>query len=238
MRLSYYPIISKMLSAMNLGEVFDFANQHEELFSKPYVTVARQPGTGGKIIAELVSKKLEFDFVNKEIVEDIAVSIKKRSAIIKSLDENGRSVVNDIIHSLFNEEYIDDYTYIKELAKVMLAYMHMGRIVILGRAGNFLSPPCMGLHVDIVASMKTKIANTVQFEGLSMEKARERILKVTAEREKFTSQYFKKDVWNPKYYDLTINTDCLSNEGAANIIVEAFYEKYPAKVRYSSIFRK
>ena len=238
MRLSYYPIISKMLSAMNLGEVFDFANQHEELFIKPYVTIARQPGTGGRIIAELVAKKLGYDFLNKEIVEDIAESTKKRSAIIKSIDENGRSVINDVIHSLFNEEYIDDYTYIKELAKVMLAYMHKGRVVILGRAGNFISPACKGLHVDIVAPMKSKVANTVEFEGLDSATSKARIQKVTLEREKFTTQYFKKDVWNPQYYDLTINTACMSNEAAANVIVEMFYQKYPVKQRYGSLFKK
>ncbi len=121
MRLSYYPIISKLLSSMNLGDVFSFASQNESLFVKPYVTIARQPGTGGRLIAELVAKKLSFDFLNKEIVEDIAQSTKKRSAIIKSIDENGRSVINDVVHALFNEEYIDDYTYIKELSKVMLA---------------------------------------------------------------------------------------------------------------------
>jgi cytidylate kinase len=238
MRLSYYPIISKLLSSMNLGDVFSFASQNESLFVKPYVTIARQPGTGGRLIAELVAKKLSFDFLNKEIVEDIAQSTKKRSAIIKSIDENGRSVINDVVHALFNEEYIDDYTYIKELSKVMLAYMLKGRVVLLGRAGNFISPACRGLHVDIVAPMKTKIANTVKFEGLEPAKAKARIQKITSEREKFTTQYFKKDVWNPQYYDLTINTVCLSNEAAANMIVEAFYQKFPAKERYGTLFQK
>lgn len=223
---------------MNLGDVFSFASRHENLFTKPYVTIARQPGTGGRLIAELVAKKLSFDFLHKEIVEDIAQSTKKRAAVIKSIDENGRSVINDVVHALFNEEYIDDYTYIRELSKVMLAYMLKGRVVILGRAGNFISPACRGLHVDIIAPMKTKVANTVQFEGLDATAAKARIQKITTEREKFTTQYFKKDVWNPRYYDLTLNTSCLSNQAAANIIVEAFYQKFPAKERYGSLFLK
>ncbi len=116
--------------------------------------------------------------------------------------------------------------------------MLKGRVVLLGRAGNFISPACRGLHVDIVAPMKTKIANTVKFDGLEPAKAKARIQKITSEREKFTTQYFKKDVWNPQYYDLTINTVCLSNEAAANMIVDAFYQKFPAKDRYGTLFQK
>jgi len=223
---------------MNLGELFSFARKHQELFVRPYITVARQPGSGGRIIAEKVAAKLKYEFIHKEIIEDIAASTKKRTAVIKAIEERGRSKIDDIIHSLFNEEYVDDYTYIKELSMVQLAYMQKGHIVILGRAGNFISPPCRGLHVDIVAPFKHRVENTIKFEKLDASAAKERVARVTLEREKFTQQYFKKDVWNPDYYDLTINTQCLNNDQAANMIVEAFYQKFPAKERYSALFQK
>jgi cytidylate kinase len=222
---------------MNLHDVFSFIKNHGEMFTKPYITVARQPGSGGKLIAQALAKDLGYTFLDEEIIEAIADNTRKRRAIVKAVEERSRTRIEDIVHALFNPEYMDDYLYIRELAKVMLAYMHKGHVVILGRGGNFISPPNSGLHVNIVAPFELRVERAVLYEKLDKATAKRRVAKVTAEREAFAQQYFKKAVWESEHYDLTISTQVFSIESAKKIIIDAFYEKFPASKRYSALFQ-
>ena len=71
---------------------------------RPFITVSREAGSGGKLIAELVAKKLGFKLYNKEIIEMTAKVAKKRKVLIESLDERERGFMDDLVHSLLNPE--------------------------------------------------------------------------------------------------------------------------------------
>jgi hypothetical protein len=42
----------------------------------PVITVSGQPGSKGSIVAEQVAKRLEFDLFNRDIMKEIAQSVK------------------------------------------------------------------------------------------------------------------------------------------------------------------
>ncbi len=198
----------------------------EESFIHPFITVAREPGSGGAPIAQLVAQKLGFEFVDEQIVDEIARSTKRRRAIIQEIDEKSRSRIEDIVQSLVNLEYIDEETYIAELVKVILSYAHKGKCVILGRGSNFITPFAKGLHVSITAPYETRVQRAMHFEGLSESKAKEVIAKVEEERNEFTRQYFKKSSRHRNVFDITINTTALTVPQSSQIIVEAFKQKF------------
>ncbi|MCA9369103.1 MAG: cytidylate kinase-like family protein [Pseudomonadales bacterium] len=225
----YYPLINKALTFFNLKE--DITVQAENSFTRPFITIAREPGSGGAPIAEAIAEKLGFEFVDEQIIDEIARSTKKRKAIIKAIDEKHRTKIEDVVHSVLNAEYIDDSAYITELIKVVLAYAYKGKCVILGRGANFITPFAKGLHVNITAPYNIRVQRAIDYEGHNMAKAREIIAKVEKERNEFVKQYFKKDPKKVNSYDLTINTTYCHFDQARDIIIEAFFQKFKHSVK-------
>lgn len=225
----YYPLINKALNFFHLKE--DVVIHPEHSFTRPFITIAREPGSGGAPIAEAVANKLGFEFVNEQIIDQIASSTKKRKAIVKAIDEKNRSKIEDIVHSVLNSEYIDDSAYITELVKVVLAYAYKGNCVILGRGANFITPFAKGLHVNITAPYKVRVQRAIDYEGHSMAMAKEVIAKVEKERTEFVKQYFKKNPKKMNSYDLTLNTTYFHFDQAQDIVIEAFYQKFNHSIK-------
>jgi cytidylate kinase len=236
MNISYYPFIDKALSLFNLRERMMNADaKNSSSFVTPFITIAREPGSGGAPIAKAVAQKIGFEFIDEQIIDDIAKSTKKRREIIKQIDEKSRTGIEDIIHSALNTEYVDDLKYVRELFKVILAYAHQGKTVILGRGANFITPFAKGLHVNITAPHKIRVQRAIDFEGHSESKAKAVIAKTERERKDFVKQYLKKDINDVGAYDLVINTSYFRMAEASDLVIEALYRKFPVSLKYGSL---
>lgn len=243
MSYHYYPLVNKILNSLKVkNSAFHLLNlagsDPDSLFTKPFVTVARDPGSGGAPIARLLAQKLGFEFVDQQIVDEIAHSTKQRRAIISAIDEKHRTRIDDMIHSMLNPEYVDDIKYVTELSRVIIAYALKGHVVILGRGANFLCPFGKGLHVNITAPYENRIQKAVDFEGLTPRQARKIVTETEFERRQFVKQYFKKNLLDPNYYDLTINTAYFDLEEATRVILAAFYQKFSRLYRYKALISK
>ncbi|MCX6816393.1 MAG: cytidylate kinase-like family protein [Candidatus Beckwithbacteria bacterium] len=194
---------------------------------RPFITISRESGSGGKPIAQLVAKKLKYKFYNKKLIDLTAKETKKRQALIASLDEKDRGMVEDLVYSLLSPDYVDEETYFKHLCHVILTVARKGNCVILGRGANFITGGYGGLHVRIEAPFLVRSGYTAQYEKLSIYEARERMQRLDKERKKFIQEHFGKDPSNPNYYDLVINTTYLNIAQAAEIILTAFKNKFP-----------
>lgn len=241
MSAHYYPLINRLFS---FNRVKDSLYEHlKELqgdgsgFTKPFITIDREPGSGGAPIAQAVATHLGFQFVDQQLIEEVARNIKKRKSIIQEIDEKGRSVIEDFVQSAINPEYVDDMKYMKELARVVLAYALKGHVVILGRGASALTPFGKGLHVNIIAPYDVRVHRAINFEGHSLKDAKKVIAKVEDERSSFIKQYFKKSPDDADTYDLVINTRNFSINDARDVIVEAFYRKFSRTVRYGSLWK-
>ncbi len=229
MAINYYPLIDKLLKSFNLKNKLISEKPElirESSFITPFITVAREPGSGGAPIARRVAEILKFDFVDDQIVEEIAQSTRKRKAIISEIDEKSRTQIQDIVHAVLNTEYVEDTRYVSELVKLILTYAHKGKSVILGRGANFVTPFAKGLHVNYVAPYEIRVQRAMDFEGHNREKAKQVIAKVEKEREDFIKHYFDTNIKKRSAYDLTINTAYFRVEEAANLTVEAFKQKF------------
>lgn len=238
MSTHYYPLINKIITQLRLRD----SNQQLSAitaspFVRPFITVAREPGSGGRPVAKLLAERLSFTFVDEQIVEEIARSTKKRKAIIQEVDEKTRDNISDLVHSLFNKEYVDDVKYLTELARVILTYAIKGHAVILGRGANFITPFAKGLHVNITAPYDVRVKRAMDYEGHSEEKAKQVIKEVETERNDFVKQYLRKNPQKTNSYDLSINTTYFSVAETAEVLEEAFYRKFPRSVRYPAMFR-
>lgn len=199
---------------------------------KPFITISREAGSGGTPIAKLVARKLKFKFYNKKFIDLIAKETKKRKALIQSLDEKDRGMIEDIVQSFFNPDYVGEETYFKHLCRTMMTLAKKGNCVIIGRGANFVTSAYGGLHVRIVAPFLVRAGYTAQYEGYSIYEARERMQKFDKDRKEFIKKQFGKDPSNANYYDLVINTTGLKPELATEVILTAFKKKFPDWKKY------
>ena len=205
-----------------------FFGKHENnLKFKPFITFSRESGSGGKLIAKKVAKKLNFDYFDKKLIELTAKKAKKRKALIGTLDEKERGFMDDLIHSLLNPDYVCEQTFIKSLFEVVLSVARKGYCVIIGRGSNFITSQYGGLNVRIVAPFLVRAGYTAKYEKYSLYEARNRVKKFDKDRKDYIKQYFGKNPSNANYYDLVLNTTYLSIDQAVDIVVKAFKCKFP-----------
>lgn len=243
MALDYTELINKVMLGLRLRDrqsSIDYSSYSplESGFSKPFITIAREPGSGGHPIGKLVADSLNFEFIDDEILEEIAHSTKKRKEVLTDVDEKGRTAIQDIVQGLINPDYVSDVTYVSELTRVILSYAYRGNVVILGRGANFITPFAQGLHVRLTAPYGVRVQRAVDYEGLNLTQAREVINKVEKDRKDFVKQYLKKSVDDADSYDLTLNTTYFIPEQSADLILQAFKSKFAVTKPFSKMLKK
>ena len=77
-----------------------FLKKKKKRKSFPCITISRETGSGGRLIATLTAKKLKMKFYNKEFVDLIAQSAKKTKEVVEVLDERSRNMVEGVVASL------------------------------------------------------------------------------------------------------------------------------------------
>ena len=195
--------------------------EKKEAVGFPVITISREPGSGGRIVATELGKKLGLDVFHQEIINEMAESAQVSTRVLETLDEKGLSVLEEWITSLVDNRHLWPDQYLRHLLKVIGTIGKHGNAVIVGRGANFVLPPEGRLRVRIVAPLDVRVENVSSNFGVSAEDAKRRIIRTESERRAFIRKYFNANITDPINYDLVLNTGTLSIEAAANAIENA-----------------
>ena len=187
----------------------------------PVITISMQPGSGGSVIADQLSKKLDYDYFNREIVEEISKSTKIRSAVINSLEKERRTGVNDFITSLIEDQYMHPDTYLGYLMEIINTIAKHGRAVIVGRGANFILPAEEIFSVRIIAPLDLRVKRVAMANRVTTQEAKKRVMQRASKRKAFVRQSFHADISDPKHYDMVINTGKVTTDAAVEAIIAA-----------------
>ena len=202
--------------------------ERKPVISISNITISREPGSGGRLVAGGLADKLSYDLFHQEGINEMAQSAKISTRILETLDEKGLSIIEDWIASLVHQRHLWPDQYLQHLMKVVGALGKHGRAVLVGRGANFILPQDQTLRVRVVAPQKTRIANVAGNFKVSLEDAKMRVLQTEADRKAFIRKYFHADIAAPINYDLVINTGQLTIEAA----VEAIQSCIDAQMRH------
>lgn len=185
------------------------------------ITLSREPGSGGRIVAVKLAEKLNIEVFHQEVINEMAKSADVSEALLETLDEKGLSTLEDWISSLVYARHLWPDEYLKILLKVIGTIGKHGRAVIVGRGANFVLPPKRRFSVRIVAPQEWRIQNVSKEFNIPVEEARRRVVRTESDRRAFIRKYFNADITDPVNYDLIINTATLSVEDAVKVISAA-----------------
>lgn len=195
--------------------------QPEERPTVSTITISRDPGSGGRIIADKLAEKLGFHVFNHEILHEMAKSAHVSEYLLETLDEKGLSILEDWISSLVYDRHLWPDEYLQYLMKVIGTIARHGRAIILGRGANFIIPPGNQFRARITAPQKVRIEHVARTFGVSKDEARRRVIRTESERKAFVRKYFNADIEDPVNYDIIINTAILSVDNAVNLVSAA-----------------
>ena len=192
----------------------------------PVITVSRDRGSLGGRVGYLVSRELGFQLIDKEFVEYIAESVDMRHEIVERMDETIRHRMLGWLEEFQQSHNLTRDLYFKHLVTVMAGITQRGGAVIVGRGGNFIIGPASSLRVRIVCPIHKRILEVAESEHMEMKAAEHEVHTVDKVRRKFVQTWFKKEIADPEGYDLTINTDEIAPEDAAQLICEAYRRRF------------
>jgi cytidylate kinase len=185
----------------------------------PVITISSEPGSGGRIIARGLAKRLGIDLFDRDIVKEISESAHISGVVIETMEKDRLSGIKDFISSLVNDRYLWPGVYLDHLMKVVAAIASHGNAIIVGRGANFLIPPEDRLSVRVIAPLETRVKNVAKEFGVTREEAKRRVINRENRRSTFIRQSFNADVTDPRNYDLVVNTQKLNIDASLGAVI-------------------
>ncbi len=201
---------------------WEIMGREKKKAATPVISISRQVGSQGRLIFKALAKELNLDIYGSRIIDEVAKSAKMSADVVASLDEKGRSWLDDWISILEKDRSLWSYQYLRYLVKVIGTIGRHGNAVILGRGANFILPPDEVLKVRVIAPVKTRIENVMKEFGCFEEEARLRVISIDSDRKAFVRKYFNADIDDATNYDLVINTGRISVNKAVEMIKVAW----------------
>ena len=184
----------------------------------PIITISREPGSGGRIVAQKLAAKLNVEVFHQEVLHAMAKRAEVSEQMLATMDEKGLSILEDWISSLVYDRHMWPDEYLQHLMNVIGTIGKHGRAVVVGRGANFILPPEQRFRVRITAPRRLRIQNVARDFNLSEDEAKRRVIKTESDRKAFIRKYFNADIADPDNYDLIINTETLTVAYATNVI--------------------
>jgi len=189
------------------------SNRHEgdrQLPPKPVITLSRDFGSGGDVIASKLSQALDLPLYDEQVLRDVAIRLKDDPAIVRMLDESFGRAKDMWLYRLLSGKDIGPDSYRDTLVKVVVSLSRLGGII-LGRGAHVILAEECALRVRITGTPEI-CARRMAAAGHGKEdellaQARD----INHRRGKFVWDVFQSRLSDASEFDLTINTDRMEN---------------------------
>jgi cytidylate kinase len=215
---SIHQLIDEQVRKWNLTQ----ASKKEAPPPRPVITLSREPGSGGRLVAQGVAERLGLDLFHKEVLHAMASSAKVSTQVLATLDERGLNTLEDLMATLVNERHLWPDEYAHHLIKVVGAIGRHGNAILVGRGANFILPADRRFRIRVIAPLEFRVQSVAHTYDIDMEEARRRVTRTDADRKAFVRKYFNADIANPLHYDMVLNTGVLSIDHAVAAVCAAF----------------
>ena len=178
------------------------------------ITISREMGSGGIPIAHKVADQLGYKLIDGEAIMEAAKSYGLSPEAVEQADEKPPHFVD----TLDSKQFLD--LHLIEL--IILEAALKGNVVIYGRGGqDLLKDISSVLRTRIIAPFEDRVERWAEREWLDPDRARYLVRKSDQQRAGFIKYYFDRNWEESVHYDLTINTQRLSEDTAVKIICDS-----------------
>jgi len=196
---------------------------------RPFITLSREVCAGATTLGGLLLPRLNAEFgeegqgwvlMDKDLITYALAHHELPQQLARFLPEDKISEIDALIGEVMGL-HPSIWALEQQVAQAIVQFAHVGHIVFVGRAGHLLTQSLPGgFHVRLVASRANRVKRMMGLHGLTAAEAEAQIERTDLGRRRFVRSHFAKDIDDPHTYDLVINTDRISPESAANLVIE------------------
>ena len=183
------------------------------------ITIARQYGSGGKTVGEMLAKEMGIPFYNDNLLK----MASEESGIIEQLF---RQLDEKLKNSLFNRVSLDIYTgelippessdFVSEKnlfnyqAEIIKRLAKTQSCVIIGRAADFILKDYPNVvSVFVHGSKEFNLARAMEYNSMTEEEMKKFIVKTDKYRADYYKHYTGREWTDARNYDLCLNSSKL-----------------------------
>jgi cytidylate kinase len=229
-----------MNSAIDLEKCLSFINCHlQPAGSQPRVagtrtycavTISREAGSGGHSLAEKLAQVLQkeeahpgqtWTVFDRNLVERVLQDHNMPARLEKFMPEDHVSEVADMMDELFGL-HPASWELVRKTSETILNLAAVGNVILLGRGANVITRRMEHVfHVRLVGSLEKRVKRLQELNHLNYHAALQLAEREDLARQRYLKQFFSKDIKDPLLYDLVINTDRVSLDAAAQMVLLA-----------------
>jgi len=202
--------VERVIEALVGAAVMADRNKHNEPAEqkrKAYVvTVSRNYGAQGKVVAQLLADRLGVRCCDREILQAVAHRANVDIDLVKTLDEHVKRIKGNWWHGLISGKSFSREHYFHHLVKVVLSVSRNGGVIV-GRGANLILGAERAFRVRIVGTLPRCAERIAARENLDSADARQRALDVDRERSEYIRELYNVDIEDAVFYDLLLNSD-------------------------------
>lgn len=192
---------------------------------KLIINVGRQFGSGGKLVALALGKKLGIPVYDQELISKAAEQSGFSKELFAKSDEKRNllalsSFIVDVGRFGSADNYVSDNQLFVIQSNVIRSIADKGSAIFIGRCADYIlrDRPC--LDVFISASDEVRIKRVAERMGISPEQAESLMQKKDRTRETYYN-YFTFGNWGvASNYDLCVDSSVLGIDGTADMIID------------------
>ena len=205
------------------------------------LTISRLYGSGGSEVAAIVAKTLGWSLLDNAVVDAVASRMGLSVAEVQDREERVPSLVERLTSAMAmgSQEWMSpiadtkrptDEQLIEVTRHVIEEAIARGPLVVVGRGTQeMLAEREDTLHVFCYAPRKALIARTMKREGVSADEAARLVDDTNKQRDQWVRLHWERDRRAHENYDLSVNTERLGIQGAADLIVAAARSRFGLK---------
>ena len=203
----------------------------------PAITISRQTGTGAHEIglraAELLQAGEPKDSVpwtlfDRHLLEKVLEEHHMPQTLAGFIPEDHRSAIQNVLEEMFGG-IPSSWEIVPKISETVLHLAAAGHAILIGRGANFITARMPNVfRVRLVGSLPKRIERIQALKHVSKEEATESIKKEDRARARYMKSNFRVDINDNLLYHLVINTDTLSSQDAAQLIVDAAQRSFQA----------
>ena len=202
------------------------------------LTVSRLYGSGGSEVAAIVARSLGWSLLDNAVVDAVAARMGLSVAEVQAREERVPSLVERLTAAMAmgSQEWVSpnaavqrptDEQMIEVTHRIIDEAIARGPLVVVGRGTQeMLAEREDTLHVFCYAPRKALTARTMQREGVGAEEAARLVDETNKQRDQWVRLHWERDRRAHENYDLSVNTERLGIDGAADLIVTAARKRF------------
>lgn len=177
---------------------------------KPVITISRDYGSGGDIIAHRLSQRLGVPLYDEVVLKEIATRLQDDPAIVRMLDEGFGRAKDMWLYRLFSGRDVGPDAYRDTLVKVVMSLGRMGGVLV-GRGAHVILHEACALRVRITGTPEVCAHRMADSGHGSFEEQLAKAHQLNHQRGKFVWEVFNSRLSDASQFDININTDRMAD---------------------------